>query len=118
MTMDKLRLLILDLLKVRGPSKEERNVADFVKAFCRKRGLSVREDDVHRRIGGTTGNLLVFPKKTKPGQATLLFASHLDTVDVGPCPKGMVKKGKIRGEGKYPVGLDNRLGVALMLKLL
>jgi len=110
--------LLIDLLNIKGHSHEERPVADFILRYCRKHGVNAREDNAARKINGNAGNVLAWPKGTDPDKARILFCSHMDTVDVGN--ERVIKKSALGiSAGKnHPIGLDNRLGVALMLKLL
>lgn len=115
---DKVVKLLLDLLKIKGPSRQERPVADFILKHCKRIGANAKEDGSARRIKGSAGNLLAWPRGTKPDKASLMLCAHMDTVDVGPSPAGVVKGGRIVTNGKHPAGIDNRLGVALLLALL
>ncbi|MFH0919640.1 MAG: M20/M25/M40 family metallo-hydrolase [Fibrobacterota bacterium] len=117
MTKEFLRTLKA-LVQVVSVSRDERAVADHVLACCRRMGAHAKEDQAFKTIGGNAGNITAFPKGTAPSAAHTLFVSHLDTVGVGA--KGVFKmdRKRLKAAGNYPIGIDNRLGVALMLELL
>ncbi len=109
---------LCELLDITGHSQEERPVADYIHKFCKKHGIKTIEDQSGSRINGNAGNILACPKRAFPEKAEIMFCAHIDTVDLGAERKYRVSSKGLNACGTYPIGLDNRLGVALMLRLL
>ncbi|MBL8029009.1 MAG: M20/M25/M40 family metallo-hydrolase [Fibrobacteres bacterium] len=110
--------LLTDLLNVNGHSKDERRIADFILKYCKTNGIEAREDKSASKTGGNAGNILAWPKGVNPDKVKTMFASHMDTVDVGPSRKLKFSGSRIESASEWPIGIDNRLGNALMLRLL
>jgi len=113
--------LAIDLMKIDGPSKCEGAVVANVIRRLRAAGLAksaIRQDKVHRKIGGEVGNLFVVLPGTLPGPRRLISA-HIDSVPlcVGAKP---VRRGRriISGDRTRAIGADNRAGVAATLTAL
>ena len=115
--------LVMELMRIAGPSCHEALVADRIHAKLRAVGLPAEwifTDNAHEQspAGGDTGNLIVRLPGTIRGPRRLLMA-HLDTVPicVGSQP---VRIGDYI-ETANPVaglGADNRSGVAVLLNTL
>jgi len=110
--------LALKLLSIRGESRNERDVADFVLSFCKGLGFDVREDDAARHTGGNAGNVICRAVCSNSVANFLLLNAHLDTVV--PTHQAAIQKDqyKIYSANEVPPGLDNRAGVAILLSLL
>lgn len=108
--------IFLDLAKRSSPSKNEREVADYIKDYLSEYpSLTVIEDDSGVKIGGNTGNLIV----TLPGSGPhVLFDAHMDTV--APCERiqPLIQEGMIVSDGSSILGADDKSGIALMLALI
>jgi tripeptide aminopeptidase len=102
-----------ELTSIYGPSKGERDVADYV---LDRLGTewSVREDDAAAAIGGDAGNILA---KLEGEGDPILLSAHLDTVQ--PCAgvKAKVKNGYVVSRGDTILGADNRAAVAVLVEL-
>ena len=77
---DRLLDTFMDLVTIAGPTRDERKVADNIKAKLADMGLQANEDDAGPKIEGNTGNLLVNIPGNVEGAPSLMFASHMDTV--------------------------------------
>ena len=112
---------LMDLLRVEGPSGQERAVAEVVRGKLIAAGCKpawIRFDDATRRIPlpFEVGNLVVTLPGTTPG-ARRMFLGHLDTVPLcrGAVP---VRKGtRIVARGATAVRADNRTAVACLVTL-
>ena len=110
--------LTLKLLSIRGESKNERKIADFVISFCRELGLEVVEDEAAQFTQGNAGNILIKAPDTSSSNDYFLLNSHLDTVVPTHLARVMRGTDRIYSGNDYPLGLDNRAGVAILLTLL
>lgn len=118
--INKKRLLdeFLNLLTITSSSFKEREVADLLKSKLTDLGLTVREDDTGKKIGGNTGNIIAHLKGTKENAPKLFFSAHMDCVD--PCEnvKPLIKDGRITSDGTTILGSDDKAGVAPILEML
>ena len=119
--MTKALKLAVDLMKIDGPSKREGAVVADVIARLRAVGLgksAIRQDKVHRKIGGEVGSLFVVLPGTLPGKRRLISA-HLDSVPLCVGAKPVRRGGRIvSGDKTKAIGADNRAGVAATLTAL
>jgi tripeptide aminopeptidase len=102
-----------ELAAIYGPSKRERDVADYI--LNRLDGLwPLAEDGAGDALDGDAGNILV--KIDGTGEPILLSA-HMDTVE--PCVgvKPRVKNGYVVSKGDTILGADNRAAAAVLLEL-
>ena len=118
MNVDRLHSTVIDLCRIPSPSRQERRVAEYVRARIASLGLAVVEDDAGAALGGDTGNLFV---STAGGRGVPIFlCAHMDTVAVperDPIPV-VVETERIHTGGVSPLGGDDKAGVALALELL
>jgi di/tripeptidase len=106
----------LELVTVRGETRNERLIADKIKSELGEMGLEATEDDAGSKIRGNTGNLLVNIPGNVEGAPSLLFAAHMDTVPLAVGVKPVVEDGYIKSDGTTALGGDNRAGVAEILE--
>lgn len=103
----------LELVRIDSVSRQERDVADYLKSRLRELGCTVEEDDAARAINGSAGNLIArFPGK---GPAILLGA-HMDTVEPGRRIKPRVRDGVVTSAGDTILGSDDKAGIAAILE--
>ncbi len=110
--------LLRTLCLVPSPSRQERRVADLVRARFTALGASVREDDAATRTGGDTGNLVAELRGGLPERVVL--AAHMDTVPLTPgAPLEANVDGTIvRASGNQILGADDKAGVSIVLTLM
>jgi len=106
---------LLQLVKLDGPSRDERVVADFIMADLKKMGYRVEEDDTKKIVNGNTGNLICYPPNFDPNKPALMMVSHMDTVRSTAKMEPVVMNGKITSRNQYAIGVDNRAGVTILL---
>lgn len=114
----RLKGFFLDLVQIDSHSREERNVAQYVKTHLEALGVDVVMDDAGEKIGGNCGNLLARLRGSVAGRVKpLLFCAHMDTVVPGKGVKPVEKNGVITSSGDTILGSDDKSGVAAMLEL-
>ena len=113
----RLRATLLELCAVPSPSRDERAVADVLRARLEALGASVREDDAARSTGGNAGNLVAELPGGRPER--IVLAAHMDTVPlVDAEPLAPEVEGSIvRAGGRQILGSDDKAGVAVVLEL-
>ncbi len=114
---DKLLEDFLEMVQIDSPSKDERAMADWLKAKFTELGCEVEEDNAGEKVGGNTGNLFVrFPGNTNAVKP-LMFSAHMDTVEPARGIKPVVEDGIIRSQGDTILGSDDKSGIAVILNL-
>jgi len=113
---DRVRELFLDLARINSPSKQERAVADYVKAKLLALGLEVEEDDAGSKIGGNAGNVIAFARGNVAGARGIFFCCHMDTVE--PTAKlSIIEDGDtIKSDGTTILGADDKAGIAAVIE--
>ncbi|MFC1736611.1 M20/M25/M40 family metallo-hydrolase [Candidatus Hydrogenedentota bacterium] len=106
---------LLDLVRIYGPAKDERRVADYIASKLRESGLDVEEDDAGKCTGGSAGNLIVRLEGGLKGPG-LVFVAHMDTVEPAEDVVPEVEAGIISSEGDTILGADDRAGIAVLLE--
>lgn len=112
------------LLHVTGPTGRERAVSEFVRTILLHIGVpksAVRNDGCAKKIPLATevGNLIAL----LPGRGILrnaprlLFAAHLDTVDIAAGTRPRRQGRFILGSPGHALGADDRAGVATVLSM-
>jgi tripeptide aminopeptidase len=102
------------LCEIESPSKDERNVADVVRAELQSLGLRVEEDDSAQDTGSDAGNLLA----RIPGpdaSPTILLCAHLDTVPLSAPVEVVQDNGVLSNRNEAILGADNKAAVATVL---
>ncbi|MDI6783019.1 MAG: M20/M25/M40 family metallo-hydrolase [bacterium] len=107
----------LDLVKIEGKSKAERQVTDYIKVQLQKLGLAGTEDDAGVKINGNSGNLIYHLPATANDCPSWLLLVHLDTVV--PCAgiTPVIKDAVIYSSGDTILGADDRGGSAILIEL-
>lgn len=108
----------LELVQIDGPTRDERQIADKIKAELAEMDLEAFEDNAGEKIRGrgTAGNLIVNIPGNVEGAPSLLFAAHMDTVPLAVGVKPVVEDGYVKSDGSTALGGDNRAGVAEILE--
>ncbi|MEW6357168.1 MAG: M20/M25/M40 family metallo-hydrolase [Planctomycetota bacterium] len=109
--------ILLDLLKIEGPSGRERAVAMRVREILIEAGADESDiafDDANERIPDPTetGNLFVH----LPGEGrSRMLAAHMDTVALAVGARPRVQGTWITSNGATALGADDRSGVAVLV---
>ncbi|MCY0870008.1 MAG: M20/M25/M40 family metallo-hydrolase [Firmicutes bacterium] len=104
------------LVAIASHSREEANVAAYIRGVAEELGCDVVEDDAGLVVEGNSGNLIV----RVPGDAelrTVLFMAHMDTVTPGQGIRPQRKGDRITSDGTTVLGADDKAGVAGLLEL-
>lgn len=106
-----------ELVKIKCSSKDERQVADILKARLMELGMEVTEDNAGEKIGGNCGNVIAYTKGTLATPAIMLTA-HMDCVE--PCGgiEPQLKDGIITSVGETILGGDDKAGIVAILEAL
>lgn len=116
---ERLEQTFYSLLRIKGMSFKEREVADYLINHFKSRGIEVKEDDAKLKAKGNSGNIIVrMPGKgkgkDKPG---LCFLTHMDTVKYDDEVRFRKDNGIIYADGSQILGADDRAGIAMVLEM-
>ncbi|PWI56982.1 M20/M25/M40 family metallo-hydrolase [Sulfoacidibacillus thermotolerans] len=117
--IDQERLIadFMTLVSIGSHSREEANVAAYIRGAVEELGYSVEEDHAGDIVGGNSGNLII-RVPGNPEWATVLLMAHMDTVAPGHGVRPIRQADRITSDGKTILGADDKVGVAGLLHLL
>jgi len=107
----------MTLVSIGSHSRQEANVAAYIRGVIEELGFAVEEDGAADVVGGDCGNLIV----RVPGDErmdTVLFMAHMDTVTPGHGIIPIRLDDRICSDGKTVLGADDKAGVAGILQML
>ncbi|SJZ61867.1 M20/M25/M40 family metallo-hydrolase [Selenihalanaerobacter shriftii] len=105
----------LKLVKINSPSRNERELADYLKRKLGELGITVKEDNVGGKFNGNTGNLI----GTYSGEEnlpTIFLAAHMDIVRSAKGINPIVEEGIIKTDGSTILGGDDKAGITAILE--
>lgn len=108
----------INLVKIDSPSRDEREVFDYLKGLLSDLGAEVSEDNACEKTGGNAGNLLARIKGTADNAPALLLNAHIDTVSPGRGIEPCMRDGIIYSSGDTILGSDDKSGVVIILEVL
>ena len=106
-----------DLVRIDSESKNEIDVAIYIKNKLKKLGISYKIDSSKKLTKFNHGNIIATLGKNKK-YPTILLSSHMDTVTNGKSIKPVVKKNYITSDGRTILGADDKSGLAIILETL
>ncbi|TWI67237.1 tripeptide aminopeptidase [Desulfobotulus alkaliphilus] len=109
--------MFLQLVRIDSPSREEQEIAAFLKTTLEDLGAEVSFDNAGEAAGGTVGNLIAWFPGTLDLEPVLLSA-HMDTVEPGRGVKPVFENGVFRSSGDTILGSDDKSGIAIILEVL
>jgi tripeptide aminopeptidase len=113
---ERIKNLLLELVQIDSVSREEREVAERVRALCEEMGAEVELDGAGEAVGGNTGNVIARFPGTIPGADPIMMSAHMDTVVPGRGVKPIVNGDIIRTDGSTVLGGDDKSGVAVIIE--
>src|SRR2546421_3950264 len=115
---ERIKNLLLELVRIDSISREEREVAQRVKQICEELGAEVEIDGAGEAVGGNTGNVISRFPGTIPGAEAIMMSAHMDTVVPGKSVKPIVEGDRIRTDGTTVLGGDDKSGCALIVEVI
>jgi len=120
--INKKRLLetFIDLLRIKSPSKNEKEIVDYVSKKLKNLGLEVIIDRCGEKFGSNAGNIVALYKTKNPsGSSPIFLAAHLDTVSINGDIIPVIRNGKIFNKNKECIlGGDDKIAVASIIEAL
>lgn len=103
--------LFLELARIDGRSGKEAAVAQFAYSFLKNLGLEPLRDGANAVSGSNTSNIVC----PVGGGGELALLAHMDTADFTSSTKQVVTADRIASDGKWPLGANDRAGMAAIL---
>src|SRR3712207_2968365 len=113
---ERIKNLLLELVQIDSVSREERDVAQRIKAYCEELGAEVFVDDAGEKVGGNTGNVIARFPGTIPTAEPIMMSAHMDTVVPGRGVKPIVEGDIIRTDGSTVLGGDDKSGCSVIIE--
>src|SRR5215510_5807552 len=115
---NRLKNLLVELIKIDSLSRKERNIALRLQQEMEGLGARVWIDDAGEKVGGDTGNVIAHFPGTTSGSSPLLLSAHMDTVVPGEGVVPVFDGDIIRTDGRTVLGGDDKSGVAIICEVL
>jgi tripeptide aminopeptidase len=115
---DRIKNLLLDLVRIDSLSRRERACAMRLKREMEQLGATCHFDETADKVKGEVGNLIARFEGTVAGVAPLLICAHMDTVSPGEGVKPIVEGDIIRTDGTTVLGGDDKSGCAIICETL
>jgi tripeptide aminopeptidase len=113
---ERIKNLLLELVRIDSVSREERDVARRIKAHCEELGAEVFIDGAGEQVGGNTGNVIARFPGTIPTAEPIMMSAHMDTVVPGRGVKPIVEGDIIRTDGSTVLGGDDKSGCSVIIE--
>jgi tripeptide aminopeptidase len=113
---ERIKNLLLELVRIDSVSRREREVAERIKQICEAMGAEVEIDDAGEKVGGNTGNVIARFAGTISHAEPIMMSAHMDTVVPGEGVKPIVEGDIIRTDGTTVLGGDDKSGVAVIIE--
>jgi len=115
---ERLKNLLIELIKIDSLSRKEFDVAMRLKREMEELGATVTIDDAGDKVGGNVGNLVAQFPGNVPGAQPLLLSAHMDTVVPGEGIVPILDGDILRTDGRTVLGGDDKSGVAIICEAL
>ena len=122
--VNKERLLktLIELLKIKSPSKNEKQIVDYVEKKIREFGLEVYKDSCGKKFGSNAGNIIAVYKsiESQPSKCKSVFlGAHMDTVKLNGDVNPIIVDGRIINKNsKCILGGDDKIAIAAIMEAL
>jgi len=113
---ERIKNLLLELVQIDSVSREERDVAERIRAICEEMGAEVEIDGAGEKVGGNTGNVIARFPGTLPQAEAIMMSAHMDTVVPGRGVRPIVEGDRIRTDGSTVLGGDDKSGCAVVIE--
>ncbi len=103
--------IFLQVIRINALSSNEKPLADFINSFLTNLGYKVEFDDSAKFTNSNTGNLIC----RLGNGGDFVMTAHMDTARPTENVKPIITDDKITSSGDTVLGVDNRVGVAVLL---
>lgn len=115
--MNKKRLVetFMDMVKIYSPSKEEKELTDYLIKILKDLGGEIHLDLGYKKYGGKAPSILCKFKGDMPGPG-LTLAAHTDVVGPNKNVRPILDGNLIKTDGTTTLGGDDKAGIASILE--
>src|SRR5437588_3991 len=113
---ERIKNLLLELVRIDSVSREERDVAERIRTLCEGMGAEVEIDGARSKVGGNTGNVIARFPGTLPQAEAIMMSAHMDTVVPGRGVRPVVDGDIIRTDGSTVLGGDDKSGCVVIIE--
>lgn len=114
---EELLQILEDLLLIYSPSRDEKNLANYIENFLKDLGAEIYLDKSFASYGGNAPTIFAKIKGDLKGEG-LTFSAHMDVVEPNKGLK-IIKEGNVwKSDGRTTLGADDKAGVAGILYIL
>jgi tripeptide aminopeptidase len=115
---DRLKNLLIELVRIDSPSRKEHAIAVRLKREMEVLGGETEIDDAGVQIGGNVGNLIAHFHGNVPNAPPILLSAHMDTVMPGEGVVPVLEGNILRTDGRTVLGGDDKSGIAIICEVL
>jgi tripeptide aminopeptidase len=117
---ERLFKIFFELLRIKSPSKNEKEVLEYIKNKLTGLGLEITVDDCGKKFGSNAGNIIALYRSKNPsGSVPVFLAGHIDTVGVNGDIVPSIMDGKVFNKNKDCIlGGDDKVAVAAIIEAL
>lgn len=109
--------ILTDLLKIYSPSKNEKEVGEYVVKFFENLGCQVHLDQSYDLYGGNTPTIFAKLEGSIEGEG-ISFSAHMDVIEPNQGVK-LIREGNIlKTDGTTTLGGDDKAGLATILYIM
>lgn len=114
--IEELKNIFKKLISIYSPSKNEKEVCDYIIQELKSLGCSIYLDRSQKKYGGNAPTIFALLKGTKEGGLSL--SAHMDVVEPNKDLKIIDEGNIIKTDGKTTLGGDDKAGLAVILYVL
>jgi tripeptide aminopeptidase len=116
--LERLASVFTTLCEIDSPSKQEGNVAKYLKSVFVEMGAEVIEDDSAKQTGSDCGNLFVRFPHGGLDKEPVFFNCHMDTVIPAIGVKVKREGDVFTSAGDTVLGSDDKAGIAALIEVM
>lgn len=111
---EELKTIFKDILSIYSPTRNEKNVANYIVNFLEKLGAEIYLDNSYEIYGGNSPTVFAKIKGNVEGEG-VTFSAHMDVVEPNENLKIVEEGNIIKTDGTTTLGGDDKAGIAAIL---
>ncbi len=106
----------LEMVKIPSPSKDEKEIYDYLIEKLENMGLEVKTDNASSKVGSNANNIYAVLEGDSEKDGIIL-STHMDTVVPAKSQKPLIDGTLIKSDGESVLGGDDKAGIAIVLEI-